>query len=282
MHDIGTLGGTGSRANAVNDFGEFTGWANLAGDDEPHAFLSKPGSPLYDLGTLGGPTSHGWGVNNQIHICGWTELEVNSPVSRGFLWADGLMKSLGTLGGIYSAAFGLNDLDEVVGASTRATEVQAAFIWRQGQMYDLNTLIPAGSGWFLRAAWAIENDGTIVGEGVRPDGQSRGFLLTPISAADVPEADGDHLALLGPYPNPVAGQAYFDLVLPSARQVEIRICDVSGRARRTISRGWQGAGRLRLRWDARDDAGAPVSAGVYWAVVSTPTQALSRRITVVR
>ncbi len=45
-------------------------------------------------------------------------------------------------------------------------------------MTDLNSLIPAGSGWVLTRATAINDAGHIVGSGVI-GGQVRAFLLTP-------------------------------------------------------------------------------------------------------
>jgi probable HAF family extracellular repeat protein len=45
-------------------------------------------------------------------------------------------------------------------------------------MADLNSLIPAGSGWVLTGANAINNRGQIVGSGVL-NGQTQAFLLTP-------------------------------------------------------------------------------------------------------
>jgi probable HAF family extracellular repeat protein len=56
LKDLGTLpGGTNSQGRGVNDFGQVTGIADLAGG-APHAFLSGPGGgALKDLGTLGVP-----------------------------------------------------------------------------------------------------------------------------------------------------------------------------------------------------------------------------------
>jgi probable HAF family extracellular repeat protein len=45
-------------------------------------------------------------------------------------------------------------------------------------MKDLNTLIPANSGWFLQEARGINDAGQIVGSGWN-NGQYRAFVLTP-------------------------------------------------------------------------------------------------------
>jgi hypothetical protein len=58
-----------------------------------------------------------------------------------------------------------------------------AFIWSREQgMQDLNQLIPGNSGWHLQSANAINERGEITGQGIM-NGQSRAFLLVPLSAA---------------------------------------------------------------------------------------------------
>ena len=47
-----------------------------------------------------------------------------------------------------------------------------------GEMTDLNTLIPAGTGWILESAAGISDGGQIVGYGIL-SGKRRAFLLTP-------------------------------------------------------------------------------------------------------
>jgi probable HAF family extracellular repeat protein len=46
-------------------------------------------------------------------------------------------------------------------------------------MQDLNSLIPADSGWNLQEAKAINDNGYIVGVGFNKDGQQHAFLLIP-------------------------------------------------------------------------------------------------------
>ena len=56
MQDLGTLGGTDSQGDAINDSGQVTGDAITAGDAAAHAFLWD-GTTMQDLGTLGGTYS---------------------------------------------------------------------------------------------------------------------------------------------------------------------------------------------------------------------------------
>jgi len=69
--------------------------------------------------------------------------------------------------------------DAIVGTSTDAGDVDSlAFIWTRSKgMVDLNTLIPANSGWVLVTANSINGEGRIVGTGTI-NGASHAFLLT--------------------------------------------------------------------------------------------------------
>ncbi len=199
MNDLGTFGGNRSHAYDINEFGEVVGDAEYAGSGIVHACLWSNGQAL-DLGTVGGPGGAAFAVNNRSEVVGYS-LNANYE-DRAFLWlpqpAYGLpagMNDLGTLGGDLSKAFAINDLGQIVGNAripkSGASAVQHAFIWQDGEMTDLNDLIPADSGWELQVARGINNRGQIVGYGYIGNEQ-HAFLLTPI-----PEPSVLALALLG-------------------------------------------------------------------------------------
>ena len=110
----------------------------------------------------------------------------NDVSQHAVLWTNGQIQDLGTLGGSNSAALAINAAGQVVGNSTTIAEVvagggtavQHAFLWDNGVMTDLNSLLPAGSGWFVFGALAINDAGQIVGNGIFK-GQERACLLTP-------------------------------------------------------------------------------------------------------
>ena len=84
-----------------------------------------------------------------------------------------------TPAGTPSAAFGINASGQVVGASAPYPNAPApghAFLYSGGHMTDLNLLLPAGSGWQLSSATAINDSGQIVGYGLF-DHQPAAFLL---------------------------------------------------------------------------------------------------------
>jgi len=64
LTDMGTLGGTNSGANQINDRGFVVGWADIA-NNRSHAALWGPHTIASDLGTLGGKTSYASGINTQ-------------------------------------------------------------------------------------------------------------------------------------------------------------------------------------------------------------------------
>jgi probable HAF family extracellular repeat protein len=107
---------------------------------------------------------------------------------QAFLYSAGSMYALGTLtalGGTDtpSAAISVNSSGVIVGYSggtdSRAwVGVPTQPNGTNGQMTDLNSLIPAGSGWVLTSASGINDAGQIVGTRTM-NGVQRGFLLTP-------------------------------------------------------------------------------------------------------
>ncbi len=71
--------------------------------------------------------------------------------------------------------------------------------------------------------------------------------------------------------NPVRGSAArISLTVARAGEVEVRVCDIAGRRVRELLRGNSGAGTREVEWDGRDDAGAPVKAGVYFVRARLP------------
>jgi probable HAF family extracellular repeat protein len=277
--DLGTLGGTESRAYAINESGEICGFAqNSAGDLRP--FLYRDGR-MIDLGSLGGWAGHAYALNNTGKVVGWSML-IPNYLSHAFLWSEGTLIDLGTLGGIYSAAFGINDAGLVVGASTRANGVQAAFIWNGVKLVDLNTRIPANSGWFLTSASAINEDGRIVGVGSL-NGQVHAFRLTPDDLLDVRREDvHTSLRLIGAMPNPMNTSTDVRFSLPVATSARLAVFDLSGRRVQLLADRSFPAGMSHVSWDGRDERGTPVEAGIYWLRLESMGRAFSSRIAVLR
>src|SRR5262249_29219537 len=63
-------------------------------------------------------------------------------------------------------------------ASNDSPTSRSAFVWQNGLITDLNTLIDSGLGWVLQIATGINDNGQITGTGT-VGGQTHAFLLTP-------------------------------------------------------------------------------------------------------
>ena len=97
------------------------------------------------------------------------------------------MHDLGTLAGYSnSRAFAINDNGHVVGYARNGTDYRA-ILDNGAYVVDLNTLIDPKSGWFLEAAYGINDSDQIVGTGVDSAGRIRAYLLTPALCANMYE-----------------------------------------------------------------------------------------------
>ena len=169
----------------INDNGYIVG-ESVFGYGPPftsHAFLWN-GSTLKDLGTLsGGVTSMANAINTSGVIVGQSDGTSTRGYWHAVLWnTSDKIQDLGTLpGGNYSVAFGINDSSVVVGYGNLSNNAAHAMVWTStGGMQDLNSLIPASSGWVLINANAINNVGQITGYGTK-NGHNHAFLLTPVN-----------------------------------------------------------------------------------------------------
>jgi probable HAF family extracellular repeat protein len=133
--------------------------------------------------SLGGSYLAPRAINGEGHVTGAAGLPSDAD-GVAFLSGNGATAALPNLpGDEFSEGFAINDSDEVVGDSGSLAGGSRAVLWENGTAIDLNTLIPADSGWFLEQAYGITNDGVIVGDGSF-DGQGTSFLLTPVSAPE--------------------------------------------------------------------------------------------------
>lgn len=174
-----------SNASSINDSGQIAGFASdTSNSPVTRAVLWERGR-VKEMGTLGGKFSVASSINNPGQVAG--EAATSKGEIHAFLWQKGKMTDLGTLGGKDSHARDLNNLGQVVGTAGTgrsrttaggAVQTQRAFLWEKGNMLDLNKLMPAGSGWELVEAAAINDRAQIVGWGLYK-GNQRPFILVP-------------------------------------------------------------------------------------------------------
>ncbi|MFH0965218.1 MAG: hypothetical protein V2A58_14555 [Planctomycetota bacterium] len=171
-----TLGGTMSEIRAVNSLGHAVGISTAT--SVPLAFFWD-GSTMTGLGTLpGGARSYAYGMNDSDVIVGSSE---GTGAGAVYWTYDGSSWTIHPLGGGW--ANDINNDGLIVGYNSTGKGT----LWDSGVAIDLNTLIPAGSGWILGYAYGISDSGYIVGVGTL-DGVQRGYLLAPMAPVPAPGA----------------------------------------------------------------------------------------------
>ena len=146
------------------------------------------GEHIFDLGNAGSPDARAVAINDQSQIAGYVRLPGMKWVRHAFLWRNGKALDLKTLAGDTDSQSGaINSEEQIVGTSEKIDRVpflrgypSRAFLWWNGKMLDLNTFLPAHSGWRLEFARGINNRGQIIGSGTYR-GKPHGFLLNPES-----------------------------------------------------------------------------------------------------
>lgn len=170
IQDLGTLGGSESFANGLNNHGQVVGFANVLGDSTLHATLySETGSSNTDLGTIsGGDFSIANAINDLGQIVGSSQTDNFDTHAALFSSTGGNNLDLGTLGGSSSRAVRINAGGQIVGQATTAAGVQHATLFSiaGGTPTDLD---PLGS---FSTANGINASGQIVGEAEFQDGFS--------------------------------------------------------------------------------------------------------------
>ena len=113
-------------------------------------------------------------------------------MTHAVTWQNGVLTDLGTLPGLqFSYATSMNNTDQVIGVSD--ANGANPFIWQNGQMTALNSLLPPGSPWTILSVWGINDHDQIVGLAFQNGSfaSSHGVLIT------IPEPPTFVLAAIG-------------------------------------------------------------------------------------
>ena len=183
-------GDSTSAATGINNRGQAVG---ISGECDiavgqlsaQHSVLWENGTVI-DIGDLGGDAWHTpMDIDDAGNVVGFSNPTgvigiVFNP--HAFLWTRaGGIRDLGTLpGDANSQGLGVNSSLQVVGVSSGATN--RAFLWENGVMQDLNSLVGPNFPDVLIVAQHINEDGVIVGRAVL-HGTTRQvpFVATPVS-----------------------------------------------------------------------------------------------------
>lgn len=171
MHDLGTLGGSGSTAYAINDNGLIVGESATVANDYRHAFMYD--GSMHDLSSGFAGYSTAYSVNSTGTIMGSVSALYADEHAVKFFGS--YTRGIGTLGNA-SVARGINDNGLIVGNSALPqTNVDHAFLY-DGTMHDLGTL----AGGHASMALSINGSGKVVGWGITSDHKTHGFFYDGI------------------------------------------------------------------------------------------------------
>lgn len=184
----------------VNDSGEVVGSSGIS--RHPYHAVSWNGGVIHDLSGADvdayaeAVSATGQVVGEAAPCCGF-----GYPTGpyQAMLWSDEVARSL-TASSSDEHALSINDAWQVVGGQATGGD---AFIFENGTLYNLNSLLTDANGWSVFMATGISSDGTIAAIGYKPATDPNGFashalLLTPSAplAADTTPPSGT-LALDG-------------------------------------------------------------------------------------
>jgi probable HAF family extracellular repeat protein len=220
MGDLGTLGGQYAKASSINNSSVVTGTSQVpTGFGNFHAFVWTAATGMVDIGTIAGDSSGGAFINDNGHVAGSSTINDFDNRSHAFLY-DGTMHDLGAIGDndFYSdrsSATGINIHDQVVGTTYRPYQggglYQIAFVYRDGQMLDLEALADASGAFYrLYTATGINDAGQIAVDAIKiSTNEIHAVLLTPNDASTptptpTPVATATPTPSLTPTPTPVA------------------------------------------------------------------------------
>lgn len=154
--DIGTLGGSWSRAYGMNEHGQVVG-DTVTPDGATHAFVWDSGA-MTDLGTLGGDTSKARAVNDAGQVVGWAEAPGGDRYP--FLYEYGAMVALTDVPDDKNDAYDINASGQVVGFARNAAGGFDGFLWDGAMQATFGSL----------ESMAINDTGQVGFTYVRPNG----------------------------------------------------------------------------------------------------------------
>ncbi|HEY6866548.1 MAG TPA: T9SS type A sorting domain-containing protein [Candidatus Eisenbacteria bacterium] len=113
-----------------------------------------------------------------------------------------------------------------------------------------------------------------------PAAAARTAPARPATLGTPAAGGGGELAIASVAPNPAAGEARVEFVLPRAMEVRLSIVDVQGREVAVLADGAMPAGRHQAMWTRPGRADTP--AGMYFVRAQGAGQVVTRRFAVVR
>jgi probable HAF family extracellular repeat protein len=171
----------------INDQGQAVGSSGTCTFMAIHAVLWE-NDTAFELPNLGHDGNAAYAINDHGQAVGYVSTTDGTTIVAS-LWPNGVhsaVTNLGILPGDGAAfATGINNRGQVVGSTFNSSGWSRGFVWQDGVMTDLNTLIPEDSNLFIIAASNINERGQISGMATVMSGPDEGkihaILLTPVN-----------------------------------------------------------------------------------------------------
>lgn len=179
----------GIYALASNKAGQVVGWVTNTVIGQRGAFWNNDSAhSIVALDPLpGGSHSVAWGMNDLGQAVG----ESNGPtyMTRATLWQNDAAHTPVDLGALpgdnESTAMFANSAGQVIGFSATGSfptfAATRAFLWQNGEMYELSSLVdPADGAWTITGLYGMNNAGQIVAIGTLGN-RFASIVLTPVA-----------------------------------------------------------------------------------------------------
>jgi uncharacterized membrane protein len=288
MTALPLLGGTQGSADWINNNGQIVGSSTTDTDG-----LQQFGVIWEDGGVTRLPPIYAGHSNivNYIHDNGDIAGSIREPESdfsgRAAIWRDGeVYLRLGTLADgtpvePYAASWAsaVNAHGVAVGMSVNTESSLVPFVWRDGEMVQLDDLMPGPWIAIYVGNGAINDAGQIAVSAIiegDDSGNKHALLLTPIE----PTAVTDNAIPFGYALSARAREITFSI--PHATHVSLHVFDVGGRRLTTLVDGVRSSGSHATVWSGQTIQGDRVSSSIYFVKLETPAHTMTGRIVLVR
>ena len=196
MTPLPLLRGTkSSEAYGINNRGQVVGILKTRQGD--HGFMWAPDKGLVELGNLpGDQTNRAMGINDSGEVVGSS---AGPSGTRAYIWT--LTKGITALPDVprlgFSEALDINNRGQIVGTYETPLGNRACLWTNPAAFFDLNDLVPTGSGVVLTMALGINDQGQIIAIGVNSPTTDANHQMDQDEADDAHGAD-IHAFLLTP------------------------------------------------------------------------------------